>query len=67
LVSKADVGRHAREVALTVGQALERRADPQAHPVPSDRVASSGAKNTAEVRRRDAQRGGQVAQRTVRV
>jgi hypothetical protein len=67
LIGEAEIGGQSREGALAGGQALERGADAQPHPVARERVTRGGAEDAAEVMGGDAEIGGQLGKRAVRV
>jgi hypothetical protein len=67
LIGEAEIGGQPREGALAAGQALERGADAQPHPVARERVTRGGAEDAAEVMSGDAEIGGQLGERAVRV
>jgi hypothetical protein len=67
LIGEAEIGGQPREGALAAGQALERGADAQPHPVARERVTRGGAEDAAEVMGGDAEIGGKLGERAVRV
>jgi hypothetical protein len=67
MIGEAEIGGQSREGALAAGQALERGAGAQPHPVARERVTRGGAEDAAEVMGGDAEIGGQFGERAVRV
>jgi hypothetical protein len=67
LIGKADVGREARQVRLSVPEAFEGRPCSQSHAVTGDRLASQRVEDSTEVMRRDREHPRQVHQGVARL